>query len=96
MDAFKVFTLPGRKMLRRVTLYFDDINFFFNHEFAGERLAITEFNAANTMVKIDKWRGLANNRVFREHSWIDQMYVAHDLEAISKVKLSRPMSVLAG
>jgi hypothetical protein len=96
MDAFKIFSEPGKKMLRRVTIYFDDINFFFNHEFAGERLAINEFNAANSGVKIDKWRGLSNNRVFREHSWLDQMYVAHDLDAISQVKLSRAKSVLSG
>jgi hypothetical protein len=96
MDAFKIFTEPGKKMLRRVTIYFDDINFFFNHEFAGERLAINEFNAANQGVKIDKWRGIANNQVFKDRIWLDAMYVAHDIEAISKVKLARRLSVLSG
>jgi hypothetical protein len=93
MDAFGLFTLPGRKMLRRVPLYFDDINFFFNHDFAGERLAIDEFNMRSSTVKIAKWRGVSNNRPFPEQSWLKAMYVAHDIEAISGVTLSRTPAV---
>jgi hypothetical protein len=53
-----------------------------SHRFAGERLAIEEFNAKNQTVKIDHWYSL-RDRIFRDHRWIQQMYVAHDLRAIN-------------
>ena len=49
----------------------------------GELLAIDEFNAESGSVRIDKWRGLKKRRVFFESPWLDKMYVAHDVEAIS-------------
>src|SRR5262249_27470464 len=88
--VFRFFLLPGRKMLRRVTMYFDEVQFFFNHRFAGELRAIDEFNQESKGVKIDRWRGVAKERVFPESPWFESMYVAHDLEAISKVTLARP------
>jgi hypothetical protein len=91
-DALQIFSLPGKRMLRRAVMYFDDIDFFFNHKFAGELLAIDEFNAKNNTVKIDRWRGIANGRIFPEHPWIKKMYIAHDIHAISQVTLSRQSS----
>jgi hypothetical protein len=49
-DALQIFLLPGKRMLRKVAMYFDDINFIFNHKFAGELLAIDEFNDNNNVV----------------------------------------------
>lgn len=93
--ALQVLTLPEKMMLRRVPMYFDDVRFFFNHKFAGELLAINEFNQLQPDVKIDVWRGLPDGRVFFENPWLRNMYVAHDLAAISKVKLSRaPATIL--
>jgi hypothetical protein len=94
MSALRLFTAPGSRMLRRVTMYFDDVNFFFNHRFAGELLAIDEFNASQSRVKIDVWRGLVKNRPFPEASWLPNMYVAHDLEAISATVLEREPALL--
>lgn len=76
-------------MLRRVPMYFDDTHLFYNHRFAGELLAIEEFNRTNDCVRIDRWRGIANARVFPESFWLGNMYVAHDLEAIAKTVLKR-------
>jgi hypothetical protein len=87
--AFQVLSLPEKKMLRRVPMYFDDVRFFFNHKFAGELLAIDEFNQNQTDEKIDVWRGLADGRVFPENPWLRNMYVAHDLRAITNVRLRR-------
>lgn len=89
MDALPVIAGPNRKMLRRTPLYFDDIDFFFNHRFAGELLAIDEFNATNDDVKIDKWHGVRKQRPFPDASWLGKMYVAHDLAAISRFKPAR-------
>lgn len=87
--ALQVLSLPEKRMLRRVPMYFDDVRYFFNHKFAGELLAIDEFNDLVQDTKIDVWRGLSDGRVFYESPWLRNMYVAHDLRAISTVKLGR-------
>ena len=82
-DVLKIFSLPAKRMLRRAFIYFDDLNFIFNHRFAGEWLAIDEFNRENAHAKIDVWHGIRKNRVFQDEPWLDNMFIAHDLEAIS-------------
>jgi hypothetical protein len=94
-DAFQVLLLPEKQMLRRVPLYFDDIDFFFNHRFAGEFLAMDELNAKSHSVKIDQWHGIANGRAFPENPWLKKMYIAHDLTAISAVNLQRTRGELS-
>jgi hypothetical protein len=90
--ALGVLSSAGRKVLRRTMLYFDDIEspLGFTHRFAGELLAIDEFNASTKTVKIDRYRGLTGGRPFAEEPYLGQLYVAHDLEAISSVRLDRP------
>ena len=87
--ALEILSLPGKRMLHRVPLYFDDVASVFNHRYAGELLAINEFNSQEYGVKIDRWRGIANDRPFPERSFLSCMYVAHDLQAISEAKLAR-------
>ncbi len=81
-------------MLWHVPLYFDDIEFLFNHKFAGELLAIDEFNEQSRRVKIDKWYGVRLGRPFPERPFLEKLYVAHDLEAISSVVLDRDAASL--
>jgi hypothetical protein len=88
-DALQIFSSVRRRMLRRTPLYFDDIDLVFNHRFAGELLAIDEFNQNNSDVKIDRWRGIRKHRPFPEATWLDKMYIAHDLKAIDAVTLMR-------
>jgi hypothetical protein len=83
---FKLFARPDRKMLRRTIMYFDDIDLRITHKFAGELLAIDEFNASNPFVRIDRWRGIDKQRPFPEAAWLRRMYIAHDIEAISKAR----------
>lgn len=93
-DALQVFCLPEAKMLWHVPLYFDDIDFIFNHRFAGELLAIDDFNQQNKRVRIDRWHGVRTDRPFPERAFLEKMYVAHDCDAISKVKLNRTARTL--
>ncbi|MFI5456342.1 MAG: hypothetical protein ACHRXM_12915 [Isosphaerales bacterium] len=88
-DALKILSLPNKRMLTRVPIYFDDIGRYINHRMAGELLAIEVFNRENENVFIDKWMGIKEGRPFPEKSYLDMMYVAHDLEAISRVRLNR-------
>lgn len=83
MQALQILTLPGRKLLMRTFIYFDDVELPISHRFAGELLAIDEFNAENSTIKIDQLRGFNINRPFPEKSYLRMMYVAHDLEAIA-------------
>lgn len=87
--ALAVLSHPKKRMLRRLPMTFDDIDFPANHKFAGELLAIREFNQQDIPVKIDHWRGLQSNRPFFEAPWLRNMYMAHDLEAISQAALKR-------
>lgn len=89
ISALKLFSRSDRQMLRRTTVYFDNIDFDISHRFAGELLAIDQFNGQNDHVKIDRWRGIHNYCVFPDNPWVRRMYVAHDLEAIAKVQLER-------
>lgn len=91
-DVLHIFSRPDRKMLSRTFLYFDDIDFAFNHRFAGELLSIQEFNDANQWVKIDRWRGLKKGRAFADQPWLDKMFVAHDLAQINGRVLARSPS----
>ncbi len=82
-QALNILLDPNLKMLQHVPIYFDDIEFIFNHKYAGELLAIDEFNERSEHVKIDKWYGVDIGRPFPEHSFLKKMYVAHNLTAIS-------------
>ena len=79
--AMQLFTLPGHKILPHTPVYFDDISQAFNHSFAGELLAIDEFNRESECVKFDRWRGVKWLTSFPESPWLDAMYMAHDLTA---------------
>ena len=90
IDALRILCRADVPRLRRVALYFDDIGDHYNHRFAGELLAIEEFNRASRDVKIDRWRGLRAGRAFPDAPWLEAMYLAHDVEQISRVRLPRP------
>ena len=93
-DALQIFCLPDKRMLWHVPLYFDDIEWLFNHKFAGELLAIDEFNEGSSRVKIDRWYGVRVRRPFPERAFLEKLYVAHDLEAISKIVIKRDVEQL--
>ncbi|MFZ5836060.1 MAG: hypothetical protein ACOY2B_11870 [Pseudomonadota bacterium] len=79
MDALKIFGASENNRLIHVPLYFDDTLFFGASEYAGERLAIREFNEKNSSIKIDRWLVLPIGRPFPERGWLKGMYVANDL-----------------
>lgn len=80
VHALKIFTGPDRKALLHTPLYFDDTMFFGASEYAGELLAIREFNDCSHSTKIDKWDVLRYGRPFHERKWLNGMYIANDLQ----------------
>lgn len=93
-DALRLLTDPAVPRLWHVPLYFDDIQPFAGHRYAGELLAIDEFNAGDGGVRIDRWHGLSHDRPFPERGFLERMYVAHDLTALGQVRLARPAAHL--
>jgi hypothetical protein len=87
--ALQLFAHPGKRMLRQVPIYLDDVDLIINHRFAGELLAIEEFNRDHADVKIDRWRGVRKGRPFPERPYLDKLFVAHDLKAISGCAVER-------
>jgi hypothetical protein len=63
-----------------VSIYFDDVQFFFANRFCGELLAIDEFNRDNAMRKIDQDRSLPGHRPVLTIGWYKAMYICHVLD----------------
>jgi hypothetical protein len=80
MSAFRIFEGADHTRLPRVFCYFDDViqpDWAAYNEFAGELLAIDDFNKSHEELKIAKMRGIALQRPFPA-LWNEKMYVAHD------------------
>jgi hypothetical protein len=80
-DAFALFEAGHSHFLPRVFMYFDDINgdnTWLVNEFAGELLAIDEFNRDHCSQKIAVNRAM--RRMYSEHAWSNQIYVYHDFQ----------------
>lgn len=78
--ALKIFLADHKYLLPRVVCYVDDmtgdLDWAYN-DFTGELLAINEFNAAHSDVKIAPVRGLRFFGQWLPKSWHEQMFVAH-------------------
>jgi len=88
MAAFRALDLCP--ILQHTGIYCDDIDLDRCHRWAGELLAIDDYNATHETRKIDGWRGL-RMRPFPEAYWIGRMFMCHDLEAISRSSDARPV-----
>jgi hypothetical protein len=62
-----------------ISLYCDDVRFFFANRWCGELRAIEEFNEENLLRKIDQDRSLGD-RPCRTDSWYPSMFVCHILD----------------
>lgn len=79
MDALALFEAEPGRLLPRVHCYFDDILGYTFCEFNGERLAITDFNAAHRLRKVAAIPGLryfVPDR-FARSPWWDRYYLLH-------------------
>ena len=69
---------PSEKLLPAVSLYFDDVGFFFANEGCGELAAIRELNDHNELRKIRPDRSLIARTP--PAPWHAHMYVCHALD----------------
>ena len=77
VDALKVLDGPAAMYLPITLLYADDTVFEDHSDYAGELLAISEFNAAHKLRKITRFNMLRQRRIFQRAIWIDQMFTVH-------------------
>lgn len=97
VDVLKIFAGPANLYLPLLLLYFDDIGDISHHPYAGELLAITEFNEQMRVRKIVEDPFFENRRIFRRANWIKRMRILHVLDHVQRsteksnhVKLNNP------
>jgi hypothetical protein len=69
-----------------VSIYCDDVQFFFANKWCGELRAIEEFNEENTTRKIDRDRSLPGRRPLLDAPWYRSMFVCHVLDHERRVR----------
>jgi hypothetical protein len=79
-ECLNVFLADADSYLPLTLVYLDDIGFESANPWAGELLAVREFNKENEMRKIHLFEGLRHKRLFKHTSWLDQMYLLHVLD----------------
>jgi len=75
--ALRLFLGDAQCYLPTVAVYVDDVHERTHTRFAGELLAIDEFNDENELRKLDVDRSLPYSRVFKHAEWLQHMYRLH-------------------
>ena len=81
VDAFTLFEADKAHFLPRIFMYFDDIkgsHVWAASEYAGEMLAIEEFNQKHEFKKIAANRSMP--LYYPDQWWADQIYIYHDFQ----------------
>lgn len=76
-ECMPVFLGPPESYLPVTTVYLDDVEQYGMCKFAGELLAVEEFNEENKLRKITPMNFLRPGRIFRNAKWIDHMFSLH-------------------
>ena len=77
VEALQILDGNADQYLPLIPIYVDDVEYDGHSVFAGEQLAIEEFNHRNPLRKIARFGFLRQKRVFQRPNWIDHMYLAH-------------------
>jgi hypothetical protein len=80
VEALKVFDGRPQFYLPMVSVYLDDIDFEGHNPFAGELLAVNEFNEQHQFRKICRYEFLECTRIFRKTAWLKHMFTLHVMD----------------
>ncbi len=80
VEALKLFEGKPDFYLPATTLYVDDIQLPSHNPYAGELLAINEFNAQHQFRKICPYEFLECSRVFRRAEWLKHIFLLHVMD----------------
>ena len=92
-DALRLFDGSPDAYLPTLPVYVDDLALATHTRFAGELLAIREFNAERELRKVDWDWNLRNTRVFKNAEWLTHMFKLHVLDHAERSDLSRPQGI---
>jgi hypothetical protein len=79
-DSMRGLCGPAACYLPAVSLYFDDVGFFFANRTCGALAAIDEFNENNPLRIVDRDRSLPGRHVHPAAPWYSRMYAFHVLD----------------
>jgi hypothetical protein len=80
VEVLNLFMGPVDCYLTIPAIYFDDVYSERHNLWCGELAAINDFNLSHGIRKIDRYRFLRKERIFKNAPWIDQIYIAHLLD----------------
>lgn len=80
VDALKIFDGPSEVYLPLTLIYLDDLALDHHNPFAGEELAVREFNDAHSYRKATRHDFLETSRVFRRAPWLKHIYFMHIMD----------------
>jgi hypothetical protein len=78
--ALRCLTGTADKYIPAISMYFDDVSFFFANRWCGELASIAEFNNENELRKIDIDRSLCGRVSLGSNNWHQMMHVCHILD----------------
>jgi hypothetical protein len=93
--ALRLFEGRAEAYLPSFPLYVDDLALPTHTRFAGELLAIREFNDEHELRKLDWDWNLANTRVFKRAEWLTHMFRAHVLDHPERRDLGPPGGIVS-
>jgi hypothetical protein len=91
--ALRLFEGRPTGYLPFVTVYVDDLALSTHTRYAGELLAIREFNDEHGLRKLDWDWNLANTRVFKRAEWLTHMFKLHVLDHPERSDLARSAEI---
>jgi hypothetical protein len=95
VKALKVLDGPARCYLPMVNVYLDDVHFEAHNPFAGELLAVNEFNQQHQFRKICRHEFLECSRIFRRAAWLKHMFILQVMDHPARQNAAnRPTQVL--
>jgi hypothetical protein len=77
VEALRIFDGSPELYLPMVPMYLDDIEYDTHSKYAGELLAVEEFNRDHALRKISRFNMLREKRIFQRPRWIGHTYSAH-------------------
>jgi hypothetical protein len=96
-EALALITSDPSKYLPITFMFLDDVYSDYHNDYAGELLAVKEFNDENELRKICPYKFLRTLRIFKNASWIDKMYILHvfDHPLRASTKATRDIAILS-
>jgi hypothetical protein len=93
--ALRLFLGEPDGYLPTLYVYVDDVHERTHTQFAGELLAIDEFNREHDLRKLDLDRGLMYHRVFKHAEWLQHMFKLHVFDHPERSSIEKPAEIVA-